>query len=62
MYFTVEHPLGQHGCAPELYDAPGVARLPQPPNSMGSTRLPSPSIRPRRGRGSIRVATPAWTR
>lgn len=27
MHFTVEHPLGQHGCAPELYGAHGVATV-----------------------------------
>ena len=27
MHFTVEHPLGQHGCAPELYSPHGVAAV-----------------------------------
>ena len=36
--------------------------LHQPPNGAASTRLPSPSIRPRHGPGSIRVAIRAWTR
>jgi probable F420-dependent oxidoreductase len=27
MHFTVEHPLGQHGCAPELYGARGMAAV-----------------------------------
>ncbi len=27
MRFTVEHPLGQHDCAPELYDPAGVAAV-----------------------------------
>jgi probable F420-dependent oxidoreductase len=27
MRFTVEHPLGQHGCAPDLYGADGVATV-----------------------------------
>lgn len=27
MHFTLEHPVGQHGCVPELYDAAGVASV-----------------------------------
>lgn len=50
MHFTVEHPLGRHGCAPELYQGAGLTRFLRAAEDAGFdavafTEHPAPSSR-----------------
>ena len=56
MRFTVEHPIGQHGCAPELYQQEGLAAFVRAAEESGFdavafTEHPAPSLKWLQGGG-----------
>jgi probable F420-dependent oxidoreductase len=56
--FTVEHPVGQHGCAPELYSGDGIVEFAGAAEQAGYhavafTEHPAPSLKWLRGGGHL---------